>query len=73
MAVLSERCEIAYVFRGRSQGRRRCADAPEVLTGALFLESSRLGAALYLLGFARDLLVGPCVSVLCEERDGRSA
>lgn len=43
------------------QGPGRCADAPEVLTGALFLESSRLGAATYLLDFARDSLVAPSV------------
>ena len=73
MTVLGERCEIANVFRGRSQGPRRCADAPEVLTGALLLESSQLGAAIYLLDFTRDLLVTPSVSVLCEERDGRYA
>ena len=73
MTVLGERCEIANVFRGRSQGPRRCADAPEVLIGALSLARSRLGAAIYLLGLARDLLVAPSVSVVCEERDGRSA
>jgi hypothetical protein len=37
------------------------ADAPEVLIGALFLESSRLGAVIYLLGSARALLVAPFV------------
>jgi len=47
------------------------ADAPGVLTGALFLESSQLGAAVHLLDTARGLLVGPSVSVLCEERDSR--
>jgi hypothetical protein len=39
------------------------AVAPEVLTGALSLKSSRLGAAMYPLVPARSLLVAPCMSV----------
>lgn len=46
------------------------ADAPEVVTGAPFLESSRLGAITYTLDPARSLLVAPSVQVVCEARDG---
>lgn len=47
--------------------------APEVVTGALFRESSRLGAANYVVGCARALLVAASVLGVCEGRDNSNA
>lgn len=49
------------------------SDAPEVLTGALCLESSQLGAAVNRLDPARGLLVAPSMLDLCEGCDGSHA
>jgi hypothetical protein len=60
-----------YMCRSRCRRFGELAVAPDALTGALFRESDRLSAAVFVLGSARVFVVAPSISVSCERRGMR--